>query len=77
MNVWQSRSFNLTLRDVCVPCNTRWMSQLENTAKPILQRMVRAKRVVLDERSQRIVARWAGKTAMVMDRLGKGNSRSL
>ncbi len=38
---WTSRSINLTAKLVCEKCNNRWMSDLENSVKLVIDGMVR------------------------------------
>ncbi len=55
------------LKQVCEPCNNGWMSTLEATTKPILLGLINAGRTLdsLDEEERRILAKWAGKTAII------------
>ena len=64
---WESvGSFGTTVAAVCKRCNTGWMSQLENLAKPILTRMIRPKgTVTLGSDEQVVVASWLWKLAIV------------
>jgi hypothetical protein len=48
----------LKVRAVCEGCNNGWMSQLEDAAKPILERMLRRERFILNEHNQTTLARW-------------------
>lgn len=52
---------------VCGPCNTQWMSRLENKTKPILLPMIDDESQELDEDDQRTIARWADKLMMVFE----------
>ena len=51
---------------VCIDCNNRWMSVLENDAKPLIVDMWHQPRT-LDLTEQRLLATWATKTAIVLD----------
>src|SRR3989442_15389189 len=42
----------------CHPCNTRWMSRLENDCKSFLAAMMRGENVILDSRQQDLIVRW-------------------
>lgn len=53
------------VRVVCKPCNTRWMSQLEDATKPILGRMIQGCGTNLDESAQQTLAAWLVKTYLV------------
>lgn len=51
--------------EVCAGCNNGWMSRLENKTKPALLTMIDGGSSELGPHDQRILARWADKTAMV------------
>jgi hypothetical protein len=55
------------LKRICQPCNNGWMSRLENQAKPIVIGLMSGTLNLesLDDEQRRILARWAGKTALV------------
>lgn len=55
------------LKRVCERCNSGWMSRLEVSVKPILLPIMRRTRALgsLDEEERRILAKWAGKTAII------------
>jgi hypothetical protein len=55
------------LKRVCTDCNNGWMSHLEETTKPILLGLIKGGRPLsaLEEEERRILARWAGKTAII------------
>src|SRR5271170_2899127 len=55
------------LKRVCRPCNNGWMSDLETAAKPILLTLIRGSGTVdaLAEEERLILAKWAGKTAII------------
>lgn len=57
------------VKRVCEPCNTTWMSAIENAAKPTLIRMMFAERtnIELTEADQRVLATWAMKTMLMAD----------
>jgi hypothetical protein len=54
---------------VCRDCNNGWMSQLEGTAMPLLLRLFSGNRRVdsLSAPERRVIARWAVKTACVLN----------
>jgi len=64
---WRTLQPELTIRCVCRGCNNGWMSQLEQAAQPVLQPLIAGQSVSLDETGQAVVARWAVKTAMVLE----------
>jgi hypothetical protein len=55
------------LKRVCVACNNGWMSWLEDSTKPILLPLMKGKRTLdsLEEEERRMLAKWAGKTAII------------
>jgi hypothetical protein len=55
------------LKKVCAACNNGWMSELENAAKPLILEVIRDNRALdsFSEEERRILARWAGKTAII------------
>ena len=55
------------LNRVCELCNNGWMSQLEDAVKPILLRLIRGEGTLaaLVEEERQILAKWAGKTAII------------
>lgn len=64
-----------TVKRVCDPCNTGWMSVLEDSAKPILVPMIMGENlpIMLAPSSQRVLANWALKTALMLDFLHSGS----
>jgi hypothetical protein len=57
----------LKVRCVCVDCNTRWMSGLEDTVKPIASPLMDDIASKLDILQQWNIALWATKLAMVFE----------
>ena len=53
------------IRNVCVKCNTGWMSNLEEKAKPILISLIFGEQFTLDFDSQLIIASWAVMTSIM------------
>src|SRR5579864_164522 len=55
------------LKKICECCNNGWMSELEASAKPLILAVIRGVRELgsLSEGERRILARWAGKTAII------------
>ena len=67
------------LKKICECCNNGWMSELEASAKPLILAVIRGVRELgsLSEGERRILARWAGKTAIIeshreLPRAGRG-----
>lgn len=63
---WPGDPFTQTVKCVCYPCNTGWMSDLETRAKPHLERPFMGRSTTLFAESQRMLARWAVKTALMI-----------
>jgi hypothetical protein len=64
----KQKSLNaFTLRHICQPCNSGWMSRLENQAKCIVVGLMDRTLTLdtLDDEQRRVIARWAGKTAII------------
>jgi hypothetical protein len=59
------RGPEITVRNVCDPCNHGWMSALENVTKPIVKPLLADLTFSLGTDEQGVLARWALKTAMV------------
>ncbi len=60
-------SGDFKLKGVCSTCNNGWMSELETEAKPILGPIVQDLSIQLDLEDQTKIARWAFKTAIVLE----------
>src|SRR5258708_22229096 len=61
---WSGPPFKLTTKRVCRRCNTGWMADLENAAKPLLVRMIQEEALRLEVDDQEVIAAWAHKTAL-------------
>jgi hypothetical protein len=59
------RGSEITVRNVCDPCNHGWMSALESVTKPIVKPLLADLTFSLGTDEQGVLARWALKTAMV------------
>lgn len=64
---WTSRMLEVKTKHVCRSCNNGWMATLENEAKPVLSRMVRGERCLLDPSEQALVSTWALKAALMSE----------
>jgi hypothetical protein len=66
------RYLGLTSRAPCTTCNNGWMSGFEKTAKPLLTPAIRGEGTTWSSPEDRtIVARWAFKTALMVDHSGR------
>ena len=62
------------IRCVCGPCNSGWMSVIQNQTKPILLPLLGGDRLTLRKRDQAILATWVTMFAMVAEfRLRSGD----
>lgn len=55
----------ITVRCLCRRCNNEWLSEIENSAKAIMEPLMHDKGGELDHCDQEVMARWAAKTAMM------------
>lgn len=63
-----SVGFDFTVRKVCDSCNSGWMSRLENETIDVLHPMISGLALqLLSLKTQRQIAVWAVKTAMMLD----------
>jgi hypothetical protein len=59
---------NVKNRATCASCNGGWMSRSETEAKALLPPVIRGESILWDSAQQARVARWAFKTALMLDR---------
>lgn len=64
---WLTAKPKLQVKRLCASCNNGWMSRLENDAKPVLKSILDDKSKDLYASAQLTIARWAVKTAMVLE----------
>lgn len=64
---WCMARPGLRVKWLCASCNNGWMSRLENETKPILESILDDKLKDIDAWRQSTLARWAVKTAMVLE----------
>ncbi len=64
---WPTTKPRLQVKWLCDSCNNGWMSILENEAKPALESILDDKLKDIGPSAQSILARWAVKTAMVLE----------
>ena len=63
---WPKKPFRERSRVVCRTCNEGWMARLEDAAKPLLRPAVRHVPCAFDADAQRLAARWALQTCLVL-----------
>ena len=61
------REVDMTVRSVCDTCSQGWMQRLEDNVSPFLQSMILDDVTPLPPVRRRLLARWAAKTAVVME----------
>lgn len=68
--VGRMQALNLVLRhELCAPCNNDWLAGIERAVKPILEPMaVSAKPTTLGPKAQALLALWATKTVLMLER---------
>lgn len=72
---WESwKPAFVKIRVVCDPCNTRWMSIVENRLKPTLVDMIQGLPMKLSQAEQMDLGFWATMKAYVFDSSGEGPS---
>lgn len=75
---WHKTGLDAKVKVVCDTCNNGWMSDLENTAKPIVQDMILdPKDVTLGPAELKIIAALAFKSAIIADHIRLNKLRFL
>jgi hypothetical protein len=64
----------LVVRNVCEKCNNGWMSQLQDGAKPIIERLWNDEECVIDLQECRVLSLWAVMTAMTLQTLDRSEN---
>jgi hypothetical protein len=62
---WTEEPATTTVRSVCEPCSTGWMSDLEGRSKPFLLSIIQGHGRTYHEGGLTQLAMWATKTALV------------
>jgi hypothetical protein len=66
--LWSQGTFDIETKAVCGRCNSGWMSDLEGACADLLGNpMLYGSTMSLDQQQQPIIARWAVKTAMMLE----------
>src|SRR3954454_12205133 len=55
---WGGPGLDIKVKRVCGACNSGWMSELENEAKPYLTPLILGEATELDRQAREIVAAW-------------------
>jgi hypothetical protein len=70
---WKKPLFQDKANIVCADCNNGWMSDIETAAKPILEKLILTlDSTLLAENEQKILALWAQKTVLVINKTTGG-----
>jgi hypothetical protein len=69
LNTWHAEKPRLEIRYVCAKCNNTWMSELENSVKPIILSIIENELDLIEYESQKKLSLWAVKNAMVYEYL--------
>lgn len=64
---WKTPKPRLRIKRLCKECNNGWMSRLESVTKPLFESILNQQLIAIEPSDQVILARWAVKTAMVLD----------
>jgi hypothetical protein len=62
---WEKKPFREKTNFACGRCNNGWMSDLEASSRPVLERAIRREPYTFTESDQVIAAAWAFKTCLV------------
>lgn len=62
---YAARAYDDRVKVVCSDCNNGWMNDLENEAEPVLTPLMRGESVDFNLAERAVLARWAGKTALI------------
>jgi hypothetical protein len=63
---WPGKPFGVTVGDFCEKCNTGWMSDLEDEAKPVLAPLIQDEPGPLTILEQELITRWTTKTVLAV-----------
>jgi hypothetical protein len=74
---WGRKPFQMTVRAVCADCNNGCMHNLEVEAQRFMIGMVAGRGRVLHASGQRILTKWAIKTALMLEQLWPPDNRSI
>jgi hypothetical protein len=64
---WSAPSYTVNVRAVCAQCNNGWMSELEQSVRPLLEPMLHDQLRILDHERQTLVATWVFKTSVMLE----------
>ena len=70
MTTWRTERPAILIRCVCAKCNNGWMSQLQGSGKPLIERLWAEDSCTLDLEECRLLSSWAVMTSMVLQSLG-------
>lgn len=64
---WPSKIFQHKARVVCADCNNGWMSDLEARTEPVIKRLIKLERMLIDKDTQNTLAFWSQKTVLMLN----------
>ena len=70
--IWPSKIFQHKAKVVCASCNNGWMSDLESKTEPIIKRMIKLERMLMDKNTQDTLAFWSQKTVLMSNQAVSG-----
>ena len=63
---WTDKDLAVISKQICNPCNTGWMNDLENAARPYLVTLMKGRGRTLYREAQTVLGAWAVKTALAL-----------
>jgi hypothetical protein len=70
---WSAPALNLTARCVCAGCNNGWMSDLEDSVRPLITPMINGRACSLSRDDQTALALWLAKTVAMCEQAVPGD----
>jgi hypothetical protein len=77
LHEWKTAGPDMKCKVVCTSCNSGWMSQLEEEAKPILTPPIQGHACRLTTHHLEILTYWALKTALMLDRCSEAERQNI
>jgi hypothetical protein len=70
------KPFQIKIKSVCTTCNSGWMNDLEEVARPVLTPIILGSHAFISEKDQPKLALWALKTALVATMVSSATDRA-
>jgi hypothetical protein len=74
---WTTDGPDLKCKVPCQTCNSGWMSQLEDRAKPVLTPLLEGSQQRLEAHDLELISYWALKTALMLDRCSEAGHQNI